>query len=327
MSEEQKVDNFKLAGWKRAILIVVPFILFGLALFFMLEAVFAWGEDFTRNHGDAYLALALICTILSFAGIVMQFLWPKLINKGRRIVVVGLVFNIILFIGASIVTGVGYSINEAKYAVYQTEYEAMNKRIAKGLDLEDNKTDLIAADNVTVEQFIKDFRDYLNEYSGNRADKANKIGVNYKEYTTESFYQKFSHSSYAYMSPTASSYTIRGDEDVYNLYLGEEAKLEEFAKKYGFVDAKKALYGDDYKLQYAPRDFECDYSDGLHYAKAHYDYMNGFMTVDDVKITTSSSYITTESTNEAISILVDLNAKALRVVWSYQYTKITVNIS
>ncbi len=319
MSEEQKVDNRKLAGWKRAILIAVPFVLLGLAILFMVKGILAWGPDFTRNHGDSYLALSLICTILLFAGIAMQFVWPKAISRGRRIVVVGLVFNIILAISGAIVIGVGYGLNESKYALCGTRYNDMTKRVREGLTL-DNKSEIVAP-GVTVEQFIKDFSEFNDKYSGERAIQMRSYGLSKLEnYTTSAFMKEKGYDAFAYETSSNVSATI----EVYNLYMGD-ADLKAFATKYGFSTSEEyGLYGRDYKLEYAPEYYEAVWSEATNYdasktVPVHFDY------VQDVEYSyTSSSSISGSSIHYTwkyigINVLFDLNAKAARVAYINEY--------
>lgn len=319
MSEEQKVDNRKLAGWKRAILIAVPFVLLGLAILFMVKGITAWGPDFTRNHGDAYLTLGLICTILLFVGIAMQFVWPKAINRGRRIVVVGLVFNIILAISGAIVIGVGYGLNATRYALYETRYSDMTKRVREGLTL-DNKSKTVAP-GVTVEQFIKDFSEFNDKYSGERAIQMRSVGLSKLEsYTTSAFIKEHGYDSFAYQTSSNVTTSI----EVFNLYMGD-ADLKTFATKYGFSTSEEyGLYGKDYKLEYAPEFYEAVWSEFVNYdasktVPVHFDY------VKDVEYYyTSNSSTSGTSTHYTwkyigIHVLFDLNAKAARVAYANQY--------
>ncbi len=316
MSEEQKVDNRKLAGWKRAILIAVPFVLLGLAILFMVKGITAWGPDFTRNHGDSYLTLGLICTILLFVGIAMQFVWPKAINRGRRIVVVGLVFNIILAISGAIVIGVGYGLNATRYALYETRYNDMTKRVREGLTL-DNKSKTVAP-GVTVEQFIKDFSEFTDKNSGERAIQMRSVGLSKLEsYTTSAFIKEHGYDSFAYQT----SSNVTSNIEVFNLYMGD-ADLKAFATKYGFSTSEEyGLYGKDYKLEYAPLFYEAVWSEFVNYdasktAPVHFDY------VKDVEYYhTSNSTTSGKSTHHtwktiAIEVLFDLNAKAARVAYA-----------
>lgn len=320
MSEEQKVDNRKLAGWKRAILIAVPFILLSFAIYFMVEGILAWGPDFTRNHGDTYLALSLVCTILLFVGIAMQFVWPKAINRGRRIVVVGLVFNIILAISATIVTGVGYGVNSAKYLVYETKYSDMTKRIREGFDYESAKTRLVTAD-VTVEQFIKDLNEFNDKNSGERATSSTVRTVSkYANYTTASFYKEYGYDSFAYKVPANTSSTY----EVYNLYMGD-ANLKAFAEKYEFRDAKKELYGEDYKLENAPKYFEAVWTqngntDASKIINARFD--SYIIVPYFYSFTHKTVNKTTEYTEKGIEIevLFDYAAKSARITYLNEYS-------
>lgn len=318
MSEEQKVDNRKLAGWKRAILIAVPFVLLGLAILFMVKGITAWGPDFTRNHGDAYLTLGLICTILLFVGIAMQFVWPKAINRGRRIVVVGLVFNIILAISGAIVIGVGYGLNATRYALYETRYNDMTKRVREGLTL-DNKSKTVAP-GVTVEQFIKDFSEFNDKYSGERAIQMRSVGLSKLEsYTTSAFIKEHGYDSFAYQTSSNVTTSI----EVFNLYMGD-ADLKTFATKYGFSTSEEyGLYGKDYKLEYAPEFYEAVWSEFVNYnasktVPVHFDYVKDVEYYFTSDSTTSGK--TTHYTWKSIGIYVlfDLNAKAARVAYVNQ---------
>lgn len=316
MAEEQKVDNRKLAGWKRAILIAVPFVLLGLAVLFMVKGITAWGPDFTRNHGDSYLTLGLICTILLFVGIAMQFVWPKAINRGRRIVVVGLVFNIILAISGAIVIGVGYGLNATRYALYETRYSDMTKRVREGLTL-DNKSKTVAP-GVTVEQFIKDFSEFNDKYSGERAIQMRSVGLSKLEsYTTSAFIKEHGYDSFAYQT----SSNVTSNIEVFNLYMGD-ADLKAFATKYGFSTSEEyGLYGKDYKLEYAPLFYEAVWSEFVNYdasktVPVHFDY------IKDVEYYYTSDSTTSGTTTHhtwktiAIEVLFDLNAKAARVAYA-----------
>lgn len=335
MSEEQKVDNHKLAGWKRAILIAVPFVLLGLAVFFMVKGITAWGEDFTRNHGDSYLTLSLICMILLIVGIAMQFVWPKAINKGRRIVVVGLIFNIILAISSVIVVGVGYGVNSSKYTSYSAHYDEMVKEIRKGLDCEKKAEPVIPGK--TNEQFIKEFNEYLDLNSGKRAiDTKPELITRRKNYTTEQFYNEFGYNAFAYSEPLSSEgYIRRSSVEAWNLYMGEEAKLEDFAKKYGFLDAKDYCYpndekGNPYKLEFAPNWKECVFSEisnrnnANKTIKAHFDYYQQFYISYEYNEYVHGKSTTYETTVDLGVILIDLSAKAIRIGSLYSYTSHTV---
>ena len=338
MSEEQKVDNHKLAGWKRAILIAVPFVLLGLAVFFMVKGITAWGEDFTRNHGDSYLTLSLICMILLIVGIAMQFVWPKAINKGRRIVVVGLIFNIILAIGGVIVVGVGYGVNDSKYNSYSAKYDEMVKEIRKGLDCEKKGEPVIPGK--TNEQFIKEFNEYLDLNSGKRAiDTKPELITRPKNYTTEQFYSEFGYNAFAYQEKFSlgEGITRRESVEAWNLFMGEEAKLEEFAKKFGFLDTKEYLYhndekGNPYKLEYAPKWYECVFSeisnrnDASKTIKAHFDYYQSFYISYDENEYVHGKSTTYETIVDYGVILIDLSAKAIRVGSLYSYTSHTVTL-
>ena len=331
MSEEQKVDNHKLAGWKRAILIAVPFVLLGLAVFFMVKGITAWGEDFTRNHGDSYLTLSLICMILLIVGIAMQFVWPKAINKGRRIVVVGLIFNIILAISGVIVVGVGYAVNDSKYTSYSAKYDDMVKEIRKGLDCDKKGEPVIPGK--TNEQFIKEFNEYLDLNSGKRAIDTTPILITRpKNYTTEQFYNEYGYNAFAYQETFSlgEGITRRESVDAWNLYMGEEAKLEDFAKKYGFHDAKDILYpndekGNPYKLEYAPKWYECVFSEisnrnnASKTIKAHFDYYQQFYISHSEKSSVNGKRHTYEETTDYGVVLIDLNAKAIRIGSLYSY--------
>ena len=321
MSEEQKVDNRKLAGWKRAILIAVPFVLLGFAVFFMVEGILAWGPDFTRNHGDAYLGLALICTILLFVGIAMQFVWPKAINRGRRIVVVGLVFNIILAFSGAIVVGVGYGLNATRYALYETRYNDMTKRVREGLTLANKSDPISSRSSVTVEQFIKDFSEFNDKYSGERAIQMRSVGLSKLEsYTTSAFIKEYGYDSFAYKTRSNVSTTV----EVFNLYMGD-ANLKEFATKYAFYTAEEAgLYGKDYKLEYAPELYEAVWSEFTNYdasktVPVHFDYAQNieYYYTFGSSISGSTTHYTWKSIG--IEVLFDLNAKAARVAYINEY--------
>lgn len=320
MSEEQKVDNRKLAGWKRAILIAVPFILLSFAIYFMVEGILAWGPDFTRNHGDTYLALSLVCTILLFVGIAMQFVWPKAINRGRRIVVVGLVFNIILAISAVIVTGVGYGVNSAKYLVYETKYKDMTKRIREGLDYESAKTKLVDDTTVTVEQFIKDLNEFNDKNSAERATVSTAHSVSkYENYSTEAFYKEYGYDSFAYKSQTNVGVTV----EVYNLYMGD-ADLKAFAEKYNFSDAKKELYGEDYKLENAPQYYEAVWTqngntDASKIVKAKFDSFKDVQYLYSFTSKTSGKTVEYTMKYIGLEVLFDYTAKAARILYANEY--------
>lgn len=333
MSEEQKVDNHKLAGWKRAILIAVPFVLLGLAVFFMVKGITAWGEDFTRNHGDSYLTLSLICMILLIVGIAMQFVWPKAINKGRKIVVVGLIFNIILAISGVVVVGVGYGVNSSKYTSYSAKYDEMVKEIRKGLECDQT----IEIPGKTNEQFIKEFNEYLDLNSGKRAiDTKPELVTRLKNYSTEQFYNEYGYNAFAYLPAVHSDgETRRENIEAWNVYMGEEAKLEDFAKKYSFHDAKEVFYpndekGNPYKLEYAPQWYECVFSeisnrnDASKTIKAHFDYYQQFYISYDYNEYVHGKSTTYEWTRDYGVILIDLNAKAIRVGSLYTYYSYTI---
>lgn len=330
MSEEQKVDNHKLAGWKRAILIAVPFVLLGLAVFFMVKGITAWGEDFTRNHGDSYLTLSLICMILLIVGIAMQFVWPKAINKGRRIVVVGLIFNIILAISGVIVVGVGYGVNDSKYNSYSAKYDEMVQEVRKGLDSKKKGETVIPGK--TSEQFIKEFNDYLDKFSGKRAiDTKPELVTRPKSYTTEQFYKEYGYNAFAYNEPlSGEGYIRRSSVQAWNVYMGEDAKLEEFAKKYGFLDTKEYFYhnddkGNPYKLEFAPKWYECVFSeisnrnDESKTIKAHFEYYQTFSISYNYVKYDNGKHHSEEWTDDTGFVLIDLNAKAIRVGSVYFY--------
>jgi len=323
MSEEQKVDNRKLAGWKRAILIAVPFVLLGLAILFMVKGITAWGPDFTRNHGDSYLTLGLICTILLFIGIAMQFVWPKAINRGRRIVVVGLVFNIILAISGAIVIGVGYGINDSKYQVFETKYTEMTKYVREGLSSE-HKSETIAP-GVTVEQFIKDFGDFTDKNSGGRAIYYNVEEVtSLKTLTPSTFVKQYGYDCYAVESERNIGKTLK----LYNLYMGD-ADLKAFANKYGFKTTEYLYESKSHSDDDAPQYYEALWSernnhDASKTVKVHFDYgteidyVNSFTS----KLTSSTAARDTyENTFKkvGVNVLFDINAKAARVQYFNSY--------
>ena len=120
--EEKKVNNNKLEGWKRLILILCPILLGGLAIFSMIKVIFAWGPDFTCNQGEAFIALGFICAALLLGGLVMQWVWPKAITKGHRVIPVAIVFNIIFLLTASITSIMGYAVEDSRHQSYEARY-------------------------------------------------------------------------------------------------------------------------------------------------------------------------------------------------------------
>jgi hypothetical protein len=323
--EENKVENHNLAGWKRLILILVPFILLGFAVAFMVMGILAWGPDFTRNHGDSYLTLSLICTILLVIGIAMQFVWPKAINKGKRIVVVGLVFNIILTFGGITVTGVGYAINNAKYAISEKSYTEMGEVVRKGLSYKPNETDKISTgSSYTVSEFILGFNTLLEENSGKRAvDHTGSYSMTAVEYlasTKESFYSSHGYGTYAYSTPSSgTSYT----QYLYSLYLGDEQVMKDFIAKFGLAEFSE--YGEDYKFVHAPKWFETDYVlpvnrfDKSKTVAAHFDYEAYVVNQYEYVNKSTSTKIDISVTAEAYTVGFDLNAKSVRVYCQHMY--------
>ena len=332
---EEKVDNKKLAGWKRLILILTPFILGGLSIYFMVMALIAWGPDFTRNHGDAYLALCIVCVVLLLIGIVMQFIWPKVINKGRRVVVPGVVFNIIMFVVAGSVAIAAYAVTGSRYSVMEKSYLESREKVRASLEYESNKEGLMPDGTTKINAWTEELDKYLDTYSGKRAVQMIDHNVGkLSQYTTAQFYKEFGYNSFGYPDPAKPDYTTYREYSykVWNLYLGEDAKIEEFCKKYALLKYELPV---DYTLKYTPECQEAVFCldpvfgmyDASKIAEPDFAYVYS-VTVNHTVTNNSSGTKVDITTSDSINyFLFDLTNKALRIINHSQTVNVYYNLS
>lgn len=305
MSEKVKDNSVRLAGWKRLILILVPFLLFIASLGFMLIALKAHGPDFTRNHGDAALAMCLISALLLVAGIAMQFVWPKAINKGKAVVKVGVVFNIILAVLSIIPVAIGYGVKNTQHGVLESNYTSLNDRVLAAKNYESNaKTKISSESSYTVNEFVDELSSMFETAGGKRAfrHKGTKYSADEYERSVYSTYMRNETTKGTFVYTESGSYSCA----LYSVYLGDEALMKEFIAKYQLTEYS---YDEDYELKHAPRWYEAQYvDDSASYAyDAHFDFGAEVMTeftMKDHRITAT-----------AYTVLFDLKAKAARIYW------------
>lgn len=302
MSEKVKDNSVRLAGWKRLILILVPFLLFIASFGFMIIAINSHGPDFTRNHGDAALVMCLISALLLAGGIVMQFVWPKAINKGKAIVKVGLVFNIILGLGSIIPVALGFGLKNTQYSALESGYAGLNDKLLAAKNYESNATTKISLESsYTVNEFVDELSSVFETAGGQRAYR--HTGSKY----SESEYAKSVYSTYISTKTKGSFvYTDSGSFSCacYSVYIGDEALMKEFIAKYKLPEFS---YGKDYELKHAPRWYEAQYADGDYVVNPHFDF--GTAVISYLKIGEHTASMT------GYDVLFDLNAKAVRVYW------------
>ena len=302
MSENTKDNSVKLAGWKRLILILVPFLLFIASFGFMILGINAHGPDFTRNHGDFALAMCLVSALLLAAGIVMQFVWPKAINKGKAIVKVGLVFNIILALGSILPVALGYGLKNTQYSALESSYSGLNDKVLAAKNYESNaKTKITAESTYTVNEFIDELNSVFETAGGKRAYRHTASKYSVSDYASSVY------STYIRTKTKGSFvYTESGDfyNACYSVYLGDEALMKELIAKYKLSEY---TYGEDYELKHAPLWYEAQYVDGDATYDAHFDY--GAAVISSLKI---GDHIASMS---GYTVLFDLSAKAARVYW------------
>lgn len=304
MSEKTKDTSVRLAGWKRLILILVPFLLFIASFGFMILAIIAHGPDFTRNHGDAALTMCLISALLLFAGIAMQFVWPKAINKGKAVVKVGLVFNIILAVGSIIPVAIGYAMKDKTNKELESSYTSLNDRVLAAKNYESNaKTKITSESSYTVNEFVDELSSMFETAGGKRA-----IRHTGSKYSVDE-YERSVYSTYKSTKPVGSYvYTDSGNFAcaLYSVYIGDEALMKEFIAKYQLTEF---TYKEDYKLKHAPLWYEAQYTDGIYGYDAHFDFGAEVLTELTMKNHTASM--------TGYTVLFDLNAKAARILWEH----------
>lgn len=302
MSEKVKDNSVRLAGWKRLILILVPFLLFIAAFGFMILAINAHGPDFTRNHGDAYLTLCLICALLLVAGIAMQFVWPKAINKGKAVVKVGVVFNIILSFLSIIPVALGYGLKNTQYSALESSYAGLTDKLLAAKNYESNaKTKISSESSYTVNEFVDELNSMFETAGGKRAYRHTGSKYSVDEYE-RSVYSTYigTKTKGSFVYTESGSYSCA----LYSLYIGDEALMKEFIAKYQLTEY---TYDEDYELKHAPLWYEAQYVDGDYVCNAHFDFGAEVMTEFTMKDHRLSA--------TAYTVLFDLNAKAARVYW------------
>lgn len=303
MSEKTKDTSVRLAGWKRLILILVPFLLFIAAFGFMILGINAHGPDFTRNHGDAALAMCLICALLLVVGIAMQFVWPKAINKGKAVVKVGVVFNIILSFLSIIPVALGYGLKDTQYSALESGYAGLTDKLLAAKNYESNaKTKISSESSYTVNEFVDELSSMFETAGGKRAfrHKGTKYSADEYERSVYSTYMRNETTKGTFVYTESGSYSCA----LYSVYIGDEALMKEFIAKYQLTEYS---YDEDYKLKHAPLWYEAQYVDGPNGYDAHFDFGAEVMTeftMKDHRITAT-----------AYTVLFDLKAKAARVYW------------